>query len=623
MSISSSHPRWARLGVCLLAGALFGLAALGGCGEGEDLDTAILLRVTLDGDSGALDGDLHELRFLIAYTNSERPSYVLDREANGTEASVAGRSLVDSPYEMLIKPDEAGRADGVKVIVEAYVDGELKAWGTLRNPDHADFLAGKIISRTVELHSTATNAYPFVVSPTGCVLIGDHGEVMLASPDDMDCDNVPKGEDCNDKDPTISPEQQEVCRNGIDDNCNGITDEDAEVDNDGDDLTICDGDCDDTDPAVYPGAPERCDGKDNDCNELCDELYDHDGDGFTSCLYDELSPSETGTKIIDGRCEPGEVSPDLFDCNDNAPDAHPGGVEVCDGLDNDCDGTCDVEYDADGDGWSTCGSMPGDPNNEVPPGTHCEPPDTFHADCNDSDPTINPGEIDTVCDGVDHSCGHANELDGFHQPCYVDMGSQGNEQCMAGERVCHDDGGMGWSECMQLNAELEPPQACMVYEQCLADNPQDPIGCFTESFHYQVQEDCQVVYFDTMQTQDYLCHTKPHHYLPNPDYVNTCWWYLWNPLPTTPWEVRLSGGYPEGPYENPVPCSEISMLVAWVPNYTDLTNTPSEDVSLVLEVDGIHIVLPLTLSLLPANETDCTAAGSGTGMTCGPMSITP
>jgi len=92
------------------------------------------------------------------------------------------------------------------------------------------------------------------------------------------------------------------------------------VDGDGDGDGFDEGeDCDDTDPSTYPGAPEACDGKDNDCDELVDEglaLYtyftDSDGDGYgvgggyTTCAYDSEAAS-VGS-----------------DCNDMRADVHPG-----------------------------------------------------------------------------------------------------------------------------------------------------------------------------------------------------------------------------------------------------------------------------------------------------------
>ena len=81
-------------------------------------------------------------------------------------------------------------------------------------------------------------------------------------------------------------------------------------------------DCDDSDPDIFLGAPELCDGKDNDCDRMdevpeCSPCVDVDGDGFG----------------VAGNC-PG------FDCNDNNS-VCPNAPEVCDNLDNDCDSKTD------------------------------------------------------------------------------------------------------------------------------------------------------------------------------------------------------------------------------------------------------------------------------------------
>ena len=114
------------------------------------------------------------------------------------------------------------------------------------------------------------------------------------------------------------PTPSEDCSNGLDDDGDNLVDcndPDCQVDADGDGWTTCDGDCNDGDASVYPGATEVCDGVDNDCNGQIDEGFDNDNDGWTTC---------------DG------------DCDDTDASINPGAPEDCDdGLDNDCDGTVD------------------------------------------------------------------------------------------------------------------------------------------------------------------------------------------------------------------------------------------------------------------------------------------
>jgi hypothetical protein len=105
--------------------------------------------------------------------------------------------------------------------------------------------------------------------------------------------------DCNDADATIHPGAEEVPDNGVDDDCDGVADDGTSVeDKDQDGVSIADGDCNDNNPTVGPGFPEVVDSVDNDCDLVADEDFPNrilmnDGNGV-------LTPIESsGVEFID------------------------------------------------------------------------------------------------------------------------------------------------------------------------------------------------------------------------------------------------------------------------------------------------------------------------------------
>ena len=111
------------------------------------------------------------------------------------------------------------------------------------------------------------------------------------------------------------------------------------TDADADGVTAAAGDCDDSDPSVYPGATEVCDSVDNNCDGTADEsgavgetifYTDSDGDNYGDSINSILA------------CvAPAGYVDDASDCNDNNASVSPGTAEICDGLDNNCDSLTD------------------------------------------------------------------------------------------------------------------------------------------------------------------------------------------------------------------------------------------------------------------------------------------
>ena len=174
---------------------------------------------------------------------------------------------------------------------------------------------------------------------------------------------VSRNQDCDDSNASTSPEVEEICDDGIDNNCNGEVDENCEeptattttyyLDSDGDgygnptysissttqslgyveDNT----DCNDGYASINPGATEVCgDGIDNDCSggdEVCIQTYylDADGDGYGNPIYSVSSTTQPVGYVADNT-----------DCDDSRVSVNPGANEVCgDDIDNNCNGEVD------------------------------------------------------------------------------------------------------------------------------------------------------------------------------------------------------------------------------------------------------------------------------------------
>ena len=240
-------------------------------------------------------------------------------------------------------------------------------------------------------------------------------------------------DDCNDtygSGALIYPFAPELCSTeGTDNNCNNVTTDIDEYaadkvdyfrDADGDTYTtsqtakFCPGstnsgwratarptDCNDANAAINPGATELCDGYDNNCVGGIDDglvttdfYLDSDRDGYGA-----------GPAVPGCIAPPGHVA-FAGDCNDNQSSIRPGATEVCDDVDNNCDGTVDeglrMRYyrDADGDTYGSTTAF----------ADACTQPDgyvTNQGDCNDN-PAANGSRAWTgrpeICDGYDNNC---------------------------------------------------------------------------------------------------------------------------------------------------------------------------------------------------------------------------
>ncbi|MBK7887492.1 MAG: putative metal-binding motif-containing protein [Bacteroidetes bacterium] len=161
--------------------------------------------------------------------------------------------------------------------------------------------------------------------------------------------------DCDDNAAAVNPAATEVC-NSIDDDCDGSIDEgvlltfyaDADGDSYGNAAVsvqacvaplgyVADAaDCDDNAATVNPAATEVCNNIDDNCNGLTDDglvflnyYVDGDNDGYGAGAATSSCAPIAGSVLVDG------------DCDDNAAAVNPAATEVCNSIDDDCDGSID------------------------------------------------------------------------------------------------------------------------------------------------------------------------------------------------------------------------------------------------------------------------------------------
>lgn len=283
---------------------------------------------------------------------------------------------------------------------------------------------------------------------------------------------VPASGDCDDASSTVYPQAFEAC-DFVDNDCDTMVDEegttlfylDYDRDGYGDPTTAfkscrvgtgavsIDGDCDDATPTTHRGAKELCDGRDNDCDDKID-------DGATSVFYEDRDGDGYGdSDAIATGCVPSTGYVALYgDCDDTESSIHPSAEEVCDSIDNDCDGWVDPNIeltwyqDNDGDGH-------GDPATIA---SACVAPEEFVADatdCNDHDVEIYASAVE-ACDLKDNDCDGKIDEDGV-QTWYKDIDGDGFgnpdtrlDACGKPEGYVHDK-----TDCNDHDAVIYPAAA--------------------------------------------------------------------------------------------------------------------------------------------------------------------
>jgi len=219
-----------------------------------------------------------------------------------------------------------------------------------------------------------------MAATSGCV---DEAPNNCVPGDNFDClDDVDAGNGDDDDTGTTTPE--EVC--------------DDTLDNDGDG----DVDCDDSDCDDAANCTEQPD------DEVCDDNVDNDGDGLTDCDDSDCDddPNCVETQPVDNDGD-GWYEDDCDDTVGSGFYINPGAQEVCDGVDNDCDGVVDNDNAVDASVFYADNDADGYGNESSGTTYSCSVPDGYSVtnnDCDDIVAEVNPGATE-ICDNLtDDDC---------------------------------------------------------------------------------------------------------------------------------------------------------------------------------------------------------------------------
>lgn len=202
-------------------------------------------------------------------------------------------------------------------------------------------------------------------------------------------------DDCDDNDASVHPGADVACTDA-DANCDSVADN---TDADGDHFLGCE-ECNDTDATAFPGGVEVCDGVDDDC----DGVIDDNATDMTPWYSDADADSYGAGAAMLACDQPADAVANADDCDDADAAVYPGATELCNGIDDDCDGDIDqgatdtdtyyIDYDGDGYGNAAWAAR------------SCSQPANYVAnadDCDDTDDLVNPAGTE-LCNGYDDDC---------------------------------------------------------------------------------------------------------------------------------------------------------------------------------------------------------------------------